>query len=301
MARMSDRERLSTRRALSREVPSTVAVLTDEADFAALRRYPSFTFEDYPSYLQQMEGLLHSLAGRGTHARIARFDPAEYERFCADERMDPDAADSRARYTAQIAAAGATVEYDGQPIDRLVPLLLDLAERERTWERAARLLAGLGTCDCCGQDITSAASDRAADAMTGLIEAAGPGRHHLVCSVTPADGPAEPPLAAVLHTELDASGELRLIEAEAVVLTTVLAAGMASQSPGGIVLRTSRDGREAVRGWQLREGWPLPLSEAEIFTAYCTDATTGEPVPPEPGVDYLPGFDLPRPKEDTDH
>ncbi|UGY94795.1 hypothetical protein [Streptomyces gobiensis] len=300
MAQTRSRKQLSARRALRRETPSTVAVLAEESDFAAMRRYKSFIFDDHQSYLRQLEGLLRALAAQGVHTRIALFDPADYEEFCTVEQLDPDTPASRSRYTAEVAAAGATVAYQGQPIDRLMPRLLHTAERERTWERATQLLAGLGPCGCCGQDIGHASSERAARAVAGLIESVGPGRHHLVCSVTAADGPVDLPFAAMLHVEADDEGELQLSEEEALVLTTVLAAGIATDGPGGIVLRTSRDGREVVRGWQLNDGWLWPLTEAEVFTAYCTDATTGEPVPPEPGVDYRPGIPVPRP-EDADH
>jgi hypothetical protein len=298
MAQTRNHRHPSARRTLRREVPSTVAVLADERDFAAMRRYPSFTFDNHQSYLRQLEGLLRSLAAQGVHTRVALFDPADYEEYCAAGRLDPDTPASRTRYTAEIAAAGATIAYRGQPVDRLVALLLDTVERERTCERATRLLTGLGLCDCCGQDLGHASSDRAVRAMTGLLETAGSGRHHLVCSVTARESPAELPLTAVLHAEGDEEGGLRLDEDEAMALATVLAAGIATDSPGGVVLRTGHGGRDVVRGWQLCDGWLLPLSEAEVFTAYCTDPATGEPVPPEPDVDYRPGLDLPRPEHE---
>ena len=58
---------------------------------------------------------------------------------------------------------------------------------------------------------------------------------------------------------------------------------------------TAPAGHEEVRGWKVREGWLRPLTAAQVFDAYCTHARTGEPVPPEPGVDHLPGLDLPHP------
>ncbi len=50
-----------------------------------------------------------------------------------------------------------------------------------------------------------------------------------------------------------------------------------------------------MSGWALHDDWLRPLSEAEIFAAYCTDADTGEPVPPEHGVEYLAATTLVRP------
>lgn len=116
-----------------------------------------------------------------------------------------------------------------------------------------------------------------------------------MCSV-PAEGAT--PLVAVLHAEHGDGGELRLGEAAALVFCTVLGAGIATERPGGVVLRTAAPGRrDTVRGWSLRDGWLRPLSEAEVFAAYCTDARTGEPVPPEPGVDYRAGLHLTEPTE----
>lgn len=132
----SGNRRPATRRALRREVPSTVAVLADEQDFAAMRRYESFLFDDHATYLRQMEGLLRSLAAQGTHTTVTLFDPVDYEEFCADARLDPDTPASRTRYTAEVAAAGTSVTYEGQPIGRLLPQLVNEAEQQATWEYA---------------------------------------------------------------------------------------------------------------------------------------------------------------------
>ncbi len=67
-------------------MPGTVALLADEGDFAAMRPYRTFAFDDHPGYLRQVEGLLRSLAGRGLHTRLAVFDPDEFALFCAEER-----------------------------------------------------------------------------------------------------------------------------------------------------------------------------------------------------------------------
>jgi hypothetical protein len=106
-------------------------------------------------------------------------------------------------------------------------------------------------------------------------------------------------LLAALHARCDDQGNVHLAEAEAMVCCTVLAAGMATDNAGGVVLRTTTpDGGEEVRGWSLRDGWLHPLTEAEVFNAYCTDAESGEPVPPEPGVTYRPGTPLTPPPTD---
>ncbi|MEU3356148.1 hypothetical protein [Streptomyces sp. NPDC037389] len=277
-------KRPTARQRLRHETPSTVAVLADETDFAAMRRYRSFRFDDHAGYLRQVEGLLRALAAQGTHISLALFDPTAYEEYCADTRLDPDTPTSRTRYTADIAATGATLTYDGRPLAHLLPDLVREAEQQATWEYASALLEP-------GEDAGRAAFARASKLLRRIVETAGDGRHHLVCSVSAPDD-ANTPLVAVIEAECH-DGLLRLGEAAALLFCTVLAAGITLGSPGGVVLRTNRPGEpETVRGWCLDGDGLRPLTAGEVFAAYCTDTRTGEPVPPEPGVDYLAGLQL---------
>lgn len=309
MAHTRSRKR-SRRRTLHREAPSIVAVLTDESHFARMRGYCSFAFDDHGSYLRQLEGQLRALAAQQVHARVALFDPVDFELFCQEERLDPDTPGSRARYVAEVATAGTTLPYRGQAMDQLLPQLRDAHTCRLTWQAGAEVLARAGSCARCGTDIGKAAFDRAVHALTLVLEAAGRGTHHLVASV------AVPgtPLVTALDARRTSHGAVRAHESATLALTTALAAGFATSSHGGLVLRTDavRDGtagggpgagppaRDVVRGWSLDTGrcWLRPLSAAEVFTAYCTDPATREPVPPEPGVDHAPGFDLPHPGDD---
>ncbi|MFE2499625.1 hypothetical protein ACFXKX_34930 [Streptomyces scopuliridis] len=308
----------TARRGLRREVPSTVGLLADEQDFTAMRRYRTFTFDDHATYLRQIDGLLKSLASQGVHTTVALFDPEEYAEFCAESGLDPDTADSRGRFTARIPGSGAAIAYTGQPIDSLVPQLISTAVRRATWEYATTLLADLGECADCGQDIGRAAFDRASHLLFRLLEGAGSGTHHLVCSIPAVDEQ----LLAVLHTEHPGSPEIpdrgpespdnrrdgpdgldgpggpggafaRLDPSRATEFVTVLAVGIALESAGGVVLRTTRaDDPDRLHGWRLQRGSLVPLTVGEVFSAYCTDADTGEPVSPESGVEYCAGFDL---------
>lgn len=216
------------RRTLRREAPSTVGLLVDAQDFAAMRRYGTFPFDDHTAYLHQVEGLLKSLAAQGMHTTVALFDPEDYADFCAESGLDADTGASRSRFTAEIAAAGATVAYTGQSLTDLIPLLVSRAVRQATWEYATLLLADLGACAECGQDIGRAAFDRASHLLTRLMEAAGPGTHHLVCS-TPTESDQ---LLAVLHTHRDATGPARLDTSEGAEFATVLAVAIALETPG---------------------------------------------------------------------
>ncbi len=282
-------------RTLRREVPSIVAVLADESHFARMRAYGSFAFDDHAVYLRQLEGLLRALTAQQIHARVALFDSVDYELFCQEERLDPDTPESRARYVAQLATAGTTLPYQGQGIGQLLPQLRDAHACRVTWQTGAEVLARAGACARCGADIGKAAFDRAARAVTLLLEEAGDGNHHLVASVAVPGAP----LVTALDVRGTSQGRLHAHESAALALTTALAAGFATAAAGGLVLRTDGEGsgQDVVRGWSLapRRCWLRPLSASEVFSAYCTDPVTREPVAPEPGVDHAPGFDLPHP------
>ncbi|MEU7577908.1 hypothetical protein AB0B50_09935 [Streptomyces sp. NPDC041068] len=277
------------RRALRREVAGTIGLLADEEDFAAMRRYRTFTFDDHETYLQQVETLLRSLASQGGHTTVALFDPEEFEEYCAETGLDPDAPVSRTRFTSELAAGGPTIPYEGQPLADLVPDLVDEAVRQATWEYATMVLARAGTCATCGEDIGRAAFTRASELITKALDPSGPGTRHLVCSV-PSDAET---LLAALHVEIEADGRARLDETEALEFTSVLAVGIATHRAAGMVLRAGADGtRDRVHGWRLNGGRLQPLTAAEVFDAYCTDAISGELVAPESGVDYCAAPDL---------
>ncbi|MGV4983554.1 hypothetical protein [Streptomyces sp. NRAIS3] len=280
---MAHTDHQTMRRVLRREIAGTIGLLTDEHDFSAMRRYRSFTFDDHATYLRQVETVLKARAAQGTHTTLALFDPEDYAAYCAEAGLDPEAPASRTRFTAELAATGPTIPYDGRPLATLVPALVDEAVRQATWEYATTLLSRLGPCPTCGEDIGRAAFTRASDLLVRILDTAPPGDRHLVCSVS---GPPDT-LVSVLHADQDGHDGIHLDEAEALEFTTVLALGLATRSPGGLVLRTSApDTADRVYGWRLRSGGLEPLTAAEVFDAYCTDVESGDLISPETGVDY---------------
>lgn len=286
---MAHTDHQTMRRVLRREIAGTIGVLTDEHDFRAMRRYRSFTFDDHTRYLQQVEALLRTRASQGSHTTVALFDPEEYADFCADTGLDPDIPSSRTRFTAELAATGPTIPYDGRPLADLVPDLIDEAVRQATWEYASTLLARLGACASCGEDIGRAAFTWASGLLVRILDTAPPGNRHLVCSVSG----APETLVAVLHADTAADGDVQLDEAEALEFTTVLALGLATQSPGGLVMRTSAPGTsDRIYGWRLRGEGLEPLTAGEVFDAYCTDVESGDLISPESDVDYCVPPDL---------
>ncbi|MGW5457796.1 hypothetical protein [Streptomyces sp. NPDC003996] len=286
---MAHTDHQAMRRVLRREIAGTIGLLTDEHDFRAMRRYRSFTFDDHATYLKQVETVLKARAAQGTHTTLALFDPEDYAAYCAETGLDPEAPTSRTRFTAELASTGPTIPYDGRPLATLVPALVDEAVRQATWEYATTLLSRLGPCPTCGEDIGRAAFTRASDLLARILDTAPPGDRHLVCSVS---GPPDT-LVSVLNGDQDSDGAIRLDEAEVLEFTSVLALGLATRSPGGLVLRASApDTADRVYGWRLRSGVLEPLTAAEVFDAYCTDVESGDLISPEPGVDYCPPPDL---------
>jgi hypothetical protein len=275
-------------------------LLTDE-DFTAMTRYPSFPFRHFPRYLHHLDGMLRTLHAQGTPVAVTLFDPEDYAHYCATTRRPADTPATRTRYLTEVTAGRTAVPYTRQPMPVLRTELAHAADRRATWERATDLLMDAGPCPDCGQDLATCAFDRASRILLRLIEAVGPGGHHVVCSLPTDEGP---PLLAAVHIDADADGDLHLAENDALVLCTVMAAGTVTSRSGGLVVRTTDAGRtDTVRGWSLRRGEPHPLSEAEVFDAYCTDPATGEPVPPEPGVRYRAGLPVlpPPPPPDDGH
>ncbi|MGW0294506.1 hypothetical protein [Streptomyces tuirus] len=294
---MAHTDNRTMRRVLHREIAGTIGLLTDEHDFRAMRRYRTFTFADHATYLKQVESLLRTRALRGGHTTVALFDPEEYAEFCRQKGLDPDNASSRTRFTAQIAATGPTLPYDGRPLAELVPALVDEAVRRATWEYATTLLARLGACTTCGEDIGRAAFTRAAGLLVRILDTAPPGDRHLVCSVT---GPPET-LIAALHIADDGAA-LELDETEALEFTTVLAVGLATERPGGLVIRASApDTPDQVYGWRMRAYGLEPLTAGEVFDAYCTDIESGDLISPESNVDYCAPPDLGEEKPAQGH
>lgn len=75
-------------------------------------------------------------------------------------------------------------------------------------------------------------------------------------------------------------------------------AAVVLRSPTDRISHTLADGVGVpvtlVRGWTVTDRTLVPLDEARMFDAYCTDSASGEPIPPEPGVVYTdaPAVDL---------
>lgn len=103
--------------------------------------------------------------------------------------------------------------------------------------------------------------------------------------------------ASTMSTAIDVGAEGELdIELPAVLRE--LGALLGSRTPMSMVLRTFGEDIaftlpngvdipvKTVRCWFVADGVAYPRTEAETFAAFCTDAESGELIPPERGVQY---------------
>ncbi|MEV6048714.1 hypothetical protein [Streptomyces xanthochromogenes] len=138
---------------------------------------------------------------------------------------------------------------------------------------------------------------RAVTALSRLLAMLGPGEHHIVSS----RGFTDVAAAHITLTPLSTGMVISHSPLETMELTALLARAFSGPQAmaGALVVRTqaSRGTGERVRGWRLRDGWLLPLTEGEVFSAYCTDALTGDPLSPESDVQYSAGLSIPTPEE----
>lgn len=285
------RSRATILRRMRKEVGTVVALLATPDDFDTMREhYRSFRFTDYYDYLNDQQILLDSLM-ETSGAYVTLFDPVAFVVFCAREGLEPDSPSSRSRYATGAAVHEVRLPYEGDELGDVLDDLQEALEKRLDLEKAVRII-GLSSQD--GMP-PYAFLDRARAAVGGLLHGLGAGTHHLVCSVTHETGP----LMAILHVTCSDDGAPHVSGDEALAFTVHVAAGLRSGGAAGIVARTSAteaDAHEVVRGWTISESWLRPLTEAQVFAAYCTDADTGEPIPPEHGVEYASAYPVALPE-----
>ncbi|CAL9601918.1 hypothetical protein SUDANB121_05470 [Nocardiopsis dassonvillei] len=115
-----------------------------------------------------------------------------------------------------------------------------------------------------------------------------PGRHHILTLYT--GDPVS--TSIVLHAGGWDIEHPPVVERLSTVLATGRSAAVVLRSFTERVSHTLPDGLEVpvkvVRGWRIADHTLQPLDEAEMFDAHCTDAASGEPIPPERGVEFAP-------------
>jgi hypothetical protein len=132
-----------------------------------------------------------------------------------------------------------------------------------------------------------------------LAEAPAPSSHILQCVFT--DGQRR---RQAISTAVDVADD-RSLEIELPHVAHLIDDVVGNGWTAGFVLRTFDLGSVAflapngfpipfktVRGWSMTHGRLHPLPEASMFDAFCTDSTTGEPIPPERGVQFADAWEV---------
>ncbi|MGW2863405.1 hypothetical protein [Streptomyces sp. NPDC001205] len=146
---------------------------------------------------------------------------------------------------------------------------------------------------------------RAITALSRLLAVIGPGDHHIVSTrgFTDPTTARTDVLMATAHVDVLPLARGMLIShspAETACLAQLVGGAFSDPTgTGSLVVRTrgSQETGQRVCGWRIRDGWLFPLTAGEVFSAYCTDALTGEPLSPESGVEYSAGLPIPTPEE----
>ncbi|MFJ3714089.1 MULTISPECIES: hypothetical protein [unclassified Streptomyces] len=133
--------------------------------------------------------------------------------------------------------------------------------------------------------------ERAECALAQLVVSLGSGQHYIV--LAHAEHVATACVEIAAHR---GEGVAACLGEEADAVADLLARSFTG-AYGGMVVRSRVDvaGREILRGWQIRGDWLFPLTEVELFTAYCTHPKTGKPLSPESDVTYSAGIPLREP------
>ncbi|MFI5808684.1 hypothetical protein [Streptomyces sp. NPDC051561] len=125
-------------------------------------------------------------------------------------------------------------------------------------------------------------------ATAALIEGLPDGRHSVVC----ADEEAE----YMCTLEFSTLAGLSAICPDCIMEFTENLACVIAIGAGGLVARTHAEDEETVRGWSVTSSGVAPVSKSVTYSAYTTDAVTGDPIPSEEGVIYAAGFSLSQPE-----
>ncbi|WP_331732668.1 hypothetical protein [Streptomyces sp. NBC_00989] len=143
--------------------------------------------------------------------------------------------------------------------------------------------------------------ETAAQAFGALLDALGPGRHHLVCSAHTALG-SFASASATVECAPDDPDQVNADYEGWLMFCHLLAQTSIGFRDAALFVRSyTTDSASVLRGWHVADGWPQPMEAADVFSAYCTDLATGDPIPPEPGTDYQAGTPLPTASGGSGH
>nr|GID83689.1 hypothetical protein Ade03nite_26130 [Actinoplanes derwentensis] len=245
-------------------------MVADEATFRQLSAaYASFVWspDQHSEYLDVHDDAIEKSRRDGAVVLVGRFEHADFVDFCAEAGLAPDSAASRSAYAVRAGASAEVKEWDGSARDLLL---------------SASLLDSVGT----RAEEAIAAAQQVVEELTDLMLSAPPGPGSVTVTVS---APGDEVTTVLFPWEL--AGDEMQVSRPFELLFTAVAAGVVNG--GGLIvrIRTGVDLRGGVAqtrvlGWRLGDHDAAEISDAELFNAFCTDATTGDLLPPEYGTVY---------------
>jgi hypothetical protein len=141
------------------------------------------------------------------------------------------------------------------------------------------------------------AVSRSFDVLAALLAVLGPGEHAITCTASLPSGIGH---GRVTIQQNETGRHGRGSPWDLINFIAVLATALDERHQGAIVIRSRPANGDSeggnLRAWVLDGTWPQPLTSADVRTAHLTHPVTGELLPPEPDIQYLPGIALPRPE-----
>jgi hypothetical protein len=252
-------------------------LLTRRAFDAAQARYTSVQPTDYQQYTDEQADLYEDVVDMYDEVRLVPlahdgFD--EFESWAVASGIDDfDTREARVRYAMCLAE-------DVEPWEGTYQDALTVAEAAEELELVLEPDGDPGAV----LDVLSELYDELTDLML-LAPAA------KITAVAPRlDGPV---LVTQVATKLTGTqllvpaGELEALNAVLLVAVATSGSVTVRTSSGTLADNPGPTDQVEVRAYHLADGACYQLDEAELFAAYCTDALTGEPLPPEHGVIYV--------------
>jgi hypothetical protein len=281
------------------------AVILHESEYLDLiARHTALDRGDYEAYLAGIHRRMASARRTGKQVLIGPFLTDQYESYAEAIGEPPASSETLRSYDDFVARIGPhTATWVGEPISRVIAQLRAATDTSADQAKLLPLLKQAADLHTDPQRAASRALDAATEVFAPLLKHTEPGHHTLTCIVQFPRERVSYELPVVRTSELVAfpdGGPEQLLWA-------ALATAQLAERPATLILRSRRLTAHApanraphprnaepltVRAWRLAAGRAIPLTSAQAFALACTDPTTGDPVPPEPGARYEDAFPL---------
>ena len=293
-----------------------IAVLADELEWRALaEENPLFEFEDYESYLADVEKRMRAAERAGRQVMVGPLMPDQFETRADAAGIPRESPRALKEYEKFVADLGPlTWPWTGEPITQVLEHLRAHVRAETLQAQAMPALAAAAALHEDPDEAAQSAMSQAAHIFMALADGCGDGQHDLRISVSHPEGELEYALPYTRCGKViafpDDGGEQMVV--------VLLSIASLAERPGTVLLRSRAElgffpprrrpkdkpataiaatsdppaRREStLRGWRLGGRLPQPLSEGQLFALACT-GPGGEPAPPEPGTRFRAAFPL---------